>query len=572
MHDLTSVTNEILDRPNAEAASFEGDGVAICGLPVFKIASAPPLDNVQARPEAHQDDTTEMTSIEAQVQSVVALVARLEKSEIKKSSSLLSLGLDSISAIKVSALLRRQGISITVNDLLKSETISKIASKIEQLKMQHVETNGKEPNGMSGDRQKLKSKVDALRSAALQNSTIPSDQIAEILPATSGQILMLSKWQNQGLYLPVLDFIITGTDDTNAVCEAWDQLVAQTAILRTAFVTTGNAEIPIVQVILTTSQKPATSVPASQTLDPAVAEFTDGKAGDGHLVTPAALFVQPAGKSKVHVMLRLSHALYDGYSIKLILDRLQGLLRQQRLSIPAPVGYLDHLGNILVGRRERKQFWTNYLANVKLANIPRLHARSSKRFHMIKPDIVPRVSNLQSFARQHGLSIQSVILAVYGQIYALLAKAGPDHDILLGAYVANRNFEGADQVDAPTLGFVPIRIKAGDRENLMASAKQVQHDLREIAQDTRGSISLQELHEWLGPEFKIDTWVNLILEETSASTDQPSVSFGEQRITKDEVYDVVSNTEDQKQGLFLQGNKIQELYSVCLTINPGDSV
>lgn len=75
----------------------------------------------------HAEEEISVTPIEAKLRDVFSLVLNLRADRIKPSSSFLSLGGDSISAMQVISRCRAEGLAISVKDILRSKNISDLA-------------------------------------------------------------------------------------------------------------------------------------------------------------------------------------------------------------------------------------------------------------------------------------------------------------------------------------------------------------------------------------------------------------------------------------------------------------
>lgn len=68
---------------------------------------------------ADHDDVQELTAHERTLRRIVAQAAQVEQEDIESSTTLASLGLDSISAIRIAASARKQGLQVGVADVIQ---------------------------------------------------------------------------------------------------------------------------------------------------------------------------------------------------------------------------------------------------------------------------------------------------------------------------------------------------------------------------------------------------------------------------------------------------------------------
>src|SRR6187551_1333765 len=117
--DLDVVLRYIIDRPDAEVLAFTGPLISVCGLPAFM---AQQLDNV-SRPSHGSVGADEIpwSPVEDSIRRTLSEVSRVTVSSVMKTHNIYHLGLDSISAIKVSGLLRQRGVQLAFRDLLRAK-------------------------------------------------------------------------------------------------------------------------------------------------------------------------------------------------------------------------------------------------------------------------------------------------------------------------------------------------------------------------------------------------------------------------------------------------------------------
>jgi len=208
--------------------------------------------------------------------------------------------------------------------------------------------------------------------------------------------------------------------------------------------------------------------------------------------------------------LRIHHALYDGVSLSLIIRQFQEACNGAAPPPPTTV-FSKLLASAYAPSsfESRKAFWTRYLSGT---NQHPLTQPSTPPFS--KTEIfVPRffmVNALDTRARKHGLSIQSLFLAVYAKTYATLTSTPSTQDVIIGIYLANRSLPilHIAQAAIPAVNLVPLRVRTPLETDTLDIAAQIQYDVQEISNQTNSSVSLLEVYEWTGA--KTDTFVNFL--------------------------------------------------------------
>ncbi|KAK1835667.1 non-ribosomal peptide synthetase [Podospora conica] len=488
--ELDVVLRHILDHPDAEVLAFTGPLTSVCELPAFMAEQAMGIS--KPNHAADEEDETEWSPVEDTIRTTLSEVSGVTVSSVLKTHSIYHLGLDSISAIKVSGLLKQRGVHLAFRDMLRAKSISEMALLVEQ----EPSTQTPEAESETVEQQYADEDVDD----ALALAGIAYPQIEEVLPATAMQVHMLSVWQNtEGrVFYPEFTFRLPGPLDAGTVFTRWSELVKQTPILRTTFVATPNKRTPIIQVI--------TKVPT------------------GHLYT--CIDVHQDGDSCI-VSLKIHHARYDAISLPVLIDALSG----RSTGSWTPTTTAKHAlawSHVTMKRLEvarerfwtREGFWTEYLGGAITQPHPTSKTGDNTRVSTFCKSVLPSISHLKSACSKRGLSIQALFFAAYAKFLASSNVTGitatepkAARDVIFGIYLANR-IEGSSAADLlptyPTLALVPLRVHFGSEqeESLLDVAERVQRNLHDISDPTNVAVGLWEIQEWTG--VVVDSFVNFL--------------------------------------------------------------
>ncbi|KAK4956834.1 NRPS protein [Elasticomyces elasticus] len=511
---LDEVLSAIVEHPAEPTVSFNESEASICGLPAFVLESQedateawPPISDAETIQE-----TQELSQTACSIRETLAQVARLPIDDISPTAAIESLGIDSISAIKVATLLRRQGISLTVSDILQAKTTVKMAKAADAKSVSSsVESV---PSA-----QVIAKALDARSLTTLPgSSSIDLSTVESILPATAGQVYMVKIWQASGgqLFYPTFGYELKGGFDVEQLRRAWQDLSARHDILRTVFHETGDGVIPMLQVVLKEVKNSFTSQ------------------GEEHLPDCGQPMVALHGFQEHNAWqleLSIHHALYDAVSLPVLIQDFKTLLCRGEPQ-KASVGYPDFLAlSVSADSREaRKTFWTSYLREITPIQLRQSEASGQhKRIELFKPGLFPDVSKLEGLSRKQGVTVQALVFAAYAKLYASLVTGSTDaaepsnkdkgSDVVLGIYLSNRShLPDLDKLAAPTLNLVPLLIRSASEKSLLDLAKQVQVDLGNIGSAQNSAVGLWEIAEWTG--VRVDTFVNFIkLPEQSEDTE-----------------------------------------------------
>ncbi|KAF2997647.1 nrps [Curvularia kusanoi] len=507
---LDQVLRNILQSPEAATIDASAQGTSMCGLPIVKLNALESKDS-DKHPSTLSDKPISGTI--TQIRSALASVAQVSEEDIRPDMSIFHIGLDSISAIKVSSILRKQGLTLSVGQMLKAGTVEKMA----------VIASNQEPTTQDAidSREVIDHTLRGLsRDEVLSRANIDPANVAQILPLTAGQVYMVAMWINTcgTNFYPEFQYNLSGNISFSTLQSAWQALVSSHPILRTHIIATEQDSLPYVQVVLkdisasltdTTSFDTTTSTLTIQTLAP---------------TQPWTHLFATRTATGWSLVLKLHHALYDGVSLPLLMASLQTHCNNTTAS-PTPethtLSQYISLTTTPSATSARKAFWTRYLSGLPSTQQPPSPAAQpsntpSSRTEIFVPNLVSSTA-LSRLARTHGVSTQALFLAVYASLHASAhasdnttrTSTTTSDDMVLGIYLANRSSHPTISSSAiPTLNILPLRIRSPLTTPLLTRASQIQTDLRDISVGGNASAGLWEIAQWTG--VRIDTCVNFL--------------------------------------------------------------
>lgn len=560
---LDSVLDAIITHPEAPVIDFTASGTSICGLPTCTSAQAG--NEKQENNETEKEETERSASATtAIIREVLAFVSQTPEEEITPGMTIFHIGLDSISAIKIASLLRKRGIVLNVGEMLRAGTAEEMARIVDG----RAPNTEEEIEDIGNILKEALSGID--QPSILKEAGLEAENVEYMLPATAGQIYMLSTWLNSnGVVLyPEFHYRIHGSVSFEVVQKAWETVVAQNAILRTSFVAANHGSIPYAQAVMRTTDVSIHDVTALS--EEALLSFKIKTAARQPYVH---LFVsRPASSDSMDIQLKVHHALYDGVSLPLLLQELQDFCRGVQ-----GTGATDSLPKLIATMstssvlQRRKNFWLAYLRDLPQRLLPQPNNAITSRTEIFRPSLLSSVTNLESQAHKHGLTTQSLFLATYAKIYAGLTSTPTSHDVVIGLYLANRSLFRANlhQAAIPTVNLVPLRVSTPLETSILDVAAQIQYDIQEISAPANASVALNEINEWTG--LKVDTFVNFLKlpapdedigEEAIRITSTQQWSEASSRVVVDDGHDVVPPPRE------LVNERVNGVYLVSLVLRP----
>ncbi|RMZ88390.1 hypothetical protein DV736_g4383, partial [Chaetothyriales sp. CBS 134916] len=476
LESLDDVLEALVHHPKEVILSSAEDGTSICGLPPITLSSS--SNNFETTPQQrHMKISSETwTKTEATIRDVLAEVSKVDPQGLSKTAALYELGLDSVSAIKITSLLKKKGIKLPVSKIVQAQTIERMGKVIEgpNQSENHVNSTTSQNSKKRGPDERLQQYASVVSGVDLLAANI--EDIEDILPATAGQMYMLETWKKSGnrSFYPTFWFEVNGATESE-LQESIKKLQSRVAMLRSTFVVSGSRNV--LQVVIKASSAGRFSLPWTYTIT--------------------------SKHQKVYLGLKLHHALYDAVSLHIMVAELARLCKANPDTRPLnqDLGSFTEATIALDGtaKASQRSFWTSYLGTSYdlRYQLPR-GSFSAPRVEKYVPSTMSTTS-IGKHARQEGVTIQSLFFAACGRAYSDLVL-GPDSPkaVLLGLYLANRstNIPDLPSLVSPTFNIVPLKINVS--KSLVETARDVQRDIALISKAEQCGISLREVYEWTG--------------------------------------------------------------------------
>ena len=493
----------IVRDPDHATIDYLDGGISICESHAFQERGETTESSKSgAFTFQHQE---QWSVVETKIRNVLSIVSMTPKERIGKEATLFHLGLDSISAIKVSSILKKQTIGLPVSEMIKAGSILNMAKIAESGYTPPLSLDVKEELTKMMDNVDLK--------YLLQSYDIDSQIVETAFPTTPGQTYLLAMNQiNPDAFYPNFIYIARGPLSKQQLNNAWVQLTKQIPLLRTTFIATGQKDCLFIQVVMKHAHNPVGWHMSTDN------KFFHGETKRGIGITPVSLRACQSVNRTV-VILQIHHALYDAVSLPKLVDTLARFCSDPTYKIDNKVDLSEFVAfqNVHSPLTVRRHFWEQYLKHVVKSRNPNTEKASPSAIgRYYRPGLYKEISRIEDFAKVHGLSVQALFLAVYARIHIHLNRCDIDDEmqpryIAIGVYLANRGYdlEGLPSLLAPTLNIVPLVIEiASDNESVLRVAHNVQRDLHQISKVEHSSVSIVEIADWTG--IRLDVCVNLL--------------------------------------------------------------
>lgn len=379
-----------------------------------------------------------------------ATVLNMEPKTIGPDDNFIQLGGDSVASIKLVAVARSRGITLTSATIFSNPVLC-VQARLA------ISSGKRKPGQDIKPFELLGSRLKELRQTAATLCKLPIDEIEDILPMTISQM----RWYGKTLVKPTAwidqyHFRLPSNVDFERFIIALNSVVQATDLLRARIIAIDNKEL--FQAII--KFHPVEMINTNDTLEAYLGQDLHIPMGLGVLLSRYAI-VHLENSKKMFVW-TIHHAIYDGYSLPMLLQAIRDVYNGLELVPFTPFSkYLRGVGekHLLEG----EVFWKKYLLHSAWTKFPGLSSSPQER-----SSTMGRVlTNLKITSRQvrplsaesQPVTVANVIRVAYG---ATLSHFSTDRfsSVLFLESLSGRNsgLKGIDRVAGPTLLTIPTKL------------------------------------------------------------------------------------------------------------------
>ncbi|CRG89598.1 Nonribosomal peptide synthetase 8 [Talaromyces islandicus] len=399
------------------------------------------------------------------LQSIWASVLEINNEVVSAEDNFLHLGGDSILAMKMVAIASRMKskFSLTVARIFQHPRLSDMALAICKVEKVAVADSG---HKMQPFELLPNSKRSDIISGAADACNITIHDVEDIYPCTPLQAgIMAISIARPSYYIAHHVFLLPPDANLEKLQHAWETVSRRMPILRTRFVQLGS---DLLQVVV---RKHGTEWLSGDSLKTYMSS---------DLKVPMALG-QPLNRfgivresNRTYLALTLHHAVYDGYSIQVILNAVAKLYK---FGVDAwhPVTEFRHFIQYLtcLDRDAHAEFWRNKLKGAAESSLtfPRL----TRPLYKSNPQSTMELELSIPITATKGITTPSLL---HGAWALLTARYMENNDLIVGMTVNGRNapLRNIDQNPGPTFTTVPVRTCLQWNSTVAEFLEQVQND------------------------------------------------------------------------------------------------
>ncbi|KAF2186293.1 nonribosomal peptide synthase [Zopfia rhizophila CBS 207.26] len=386
-----------------------------------------------------------ITEAEKKLQKLVCSVLNLPPTAVGVDDSFIRIGGDSVAAMRLVAAAQAERIELSVIDIFKQPKLSDLAAKCSPAKEDSKTEQIIEPFQLL---QRPLSSSQLLDELAEQ-CRVSKDQIQDAYPVSPLQEAFVTLSIKQaGAYVAQHILALSSTVDMKKFKAAWQKAVQEIDLLRTRIVQAKSGAF--LQAVLV---EDPINWHGTSTLQEAGREATQVPA---HIGGPLAAYtIVRVDMNERYFVWTLHHALYDGWSIPFMLQRVEEIYRDGSSDIPR-TPYRQFIKYLMDTNSEAStRFWKDNLAGAAPYQFPqRPHSTSDEApngqtlNHTVR--LVPR--------RHSDITPSTVIRAAWALLLA--AYTGSD-DVIFGETLTGRDISvsGVTEMCGPTLTTVATRVQ-----------------------------------------------------------------------------------------------------------------
>lgn len=390
--------------------------------------------------------------------------------ELDVRDSFFKIGGDSLSAMRLVSLARREGIKISVEQIFKMSVLQEMARVAVVADNEHEDVEGagnssESPSSMVVAPYATVGGVEAAQGGLLESAAdqlgIEESDIEDIYPCTPLQEGLLAVSQDaKGSYVAQMVHELSPDTDLPRFQKAWSTVLDDWPILRTRFFPwlLDDGSVRLMQAVV--KSKPRWLKP--RTLNDYLKLDARDKMQTGDSMLRLAAF-QDKKTQKHHFVMTVHHAVYDGWMLGLLLTA----VRRAYAGLPKPVTVPY---NVFINRLEAtdsdksQSFWQRYVSGAPRLTWPELptldfRPRSNRVQTITSP--LPTDRSSMSFTPTTWLRTAFAIL---------LGAYSCTGDVVFASSVYGRAsglLSSAELVAGPTLATIPVRVGI-EREKLVS--------------------------------------------------------------------------------------------------------
>ncbi|KAJ5714400.1 nonribosomal peptide synthetase [Penicillium malachiteum] len=409
------------------------------------------------------------TTAEETVQRLWALVLNIPQETIGANDSFFHLGGDSIAAIKLAGMAREDNFVLKVADVFQHPKLSSLSTHLRPFHSPALEIPA--PFSLL---KPARAREAILNLATIQCHVSPS-QINDIYPCTAlqeGLIALTAK--RRGAYTACFSYNLPGNICMDDFRAAWNAVASANPILHSRIIEGHN--LGCFQVIVPSEIKWA--VYGNENAPRAEREASTASFGLGEPLIRVFVIQHPGSRMSHRFLLAMHHAVYDAWSLPLLLEQVASALQGKPL-VPRP--FSPFISYLLESKATAEAFWQGEFTGLSTTCFPQL---PSPTYAPTPTDVLTHVVPLSGAKSDFTLSTK-IRLA-----WALtISHYSGTQDVVFGLTVTGRGapVRAVEQMTGPTFATIPLRVQLNRENTIAQTLKEIQdHSARILPYEQSG--------------------------------------------------------------------------------------
>jgi len=407
------------------------------------------------------------SDLEGPLREAWGLALQVGTETVRPDDNFFVLGGDSLAAMRLVSVCRARSLNLSVTDIFGHPTLSAMGRVVRRSDVARTRT-AREPFAMVGGGGIKDVRWDAARECGAD----PAD-IQDMYPCTPTQeSLFTFSIKSAEAYVAQRVARVPLSVDLDALKKAWETVVAASPILRTRLVQLHD-DPGLRQVVLDEAIRWRHAVDLAQYLERDRRE----KMNLGEPLARYAI-VYCARSGQRFLVWTLHHALYDGWSEPIVLEKVQEALHHPEAAVaaagPSPAAdmgdFVQYVGD--TDQAAMQEYWRQTLDGAGGAQFPRVPSRD----FLPAPDTVVE----RHIAVETGAGFPFTAATLIRGAWALVASqyTGGD-DVLFGETLTGRDvpLPGVEGIVGPLIATVPVRVRVNRTASAAAYLQTVQQEM-----------------------------------------------------------------------------------------------
>lgn len=404
--------------------------------------------------QSESDARDTWSEIEQGIRTVFSKISGVKEDRITRHMTIFQLGLDSINAVQVAAILRKDHYpSVTATDILENPTCSKLALKLSV------------DQQLQDDRDQYDVTAFDQAARALLAPNMPDwKDLEAVLPCTPLQMGMLTEFLNsKGKdYLNFISFRVSEEVAVSDMLTAWTEVVKAHAILRTGFTPLDHPDASYAMLVYSFDDE---MIPVA--IEDGVDNFNttawqllaSNKAYTNLHEPPWTVALVPSSEG-TYMHLAIHHAIYDAQSLQIILSNLAQALHKESFSIGTGIGTVvqDIVTGTMRSKVDAKEFWENQASKTVINMFPVMTPlrEETRNIHVRSRTCSLPLASLEHAVKNADLTVQTVAQAAWLRV---LSSYLGEPSVVFGTVLSGRDSETMQSAVFPCITTLPVIVQ-----------------------------------------------------------------------------------------------------------------